>query len=360
MSSIIRVLVVDDSAFMRRAITKMLTADDSIEVIGSVGDGQQAIDAVKALNPDVVTLDIEMPVMDGLTALDRIMTEMPTPVVMLSTLTQVGADASFKALEKGAFDFVPKPQDSMVEVFGADQQLREKVKAAYAAKERFVLRRKFGLTKPPAEETPLAPRPTPVRKRGAKVPEVIAIGISTGGPPALQSLFERLPAEFPVPIVVVQHMPVGFTKALADRLNKICELNIREAIDGDPLLPKTVLIAPAGKHLVIKREHGNLVARLLEDTSTHTWHKPSVDILFASLAQHVGNRALAVVMTGMGSDGTIGATAVKGQGGEVWSQDEYSSVVYGMPRSIAEAGLSDRVLDLEEIPSALAWTAKLS
>ena len=360
MSSIIRVLVVDDSAFMRRAITKMLTSDDSIEVIGSVGDGQQAVDAVKTLNPDVVTLDIEMPVMDGLVALDKIMIEMPTPVIMLSTLTQVGADASFKALEKGAFDFVPKPQDGMVEVFGVEQELREKVKAAYASKDRFVMKRKFGISRP-VEEAPAAPaRPTPVRKRGARIPEVIGIGISTGGPPALQSVFERLPGDFPVPIVVVQHMPVGFTKALSERLNKICALNIREAIDGDPLQPKTVLIAPAGKHLVIKREHGNLVARLLEDSSSHTWHKPSVDIMFASLAQHVGNRALAVVMTGMGSDGTIGATAIKGQGGEVWSQDEYSSVVYGMPRSIAEAGLSDRVLDLEEIPSALAWVAKLS
>lgn len=356
MSESIRVLVVDDSAFMRRAIARMLTADPDIEIVGSVGDGAQGLEAVKTLKPDVVTMDIEMPVMDGLTALKRIMDEVPLPVIMMSTLTQNGATATIQALSLGAFDFVPKPESSMIDVLGVEHELRDKVRAAATSRGR---RRATSATVAPA---PAAPKPAPaapaapkpvITRSQAQWPEVIAIGISTGGPPALQSVFEALPSDYPIGLVVVQHMPPGFTKPLAERLNRICGISIKEASDGDMVQPRQILIAPAGTHLVLKREGGGLKARLIDSSTTKTWHKPSVDVLFASVAQVVGSKSLAIVMTGMGNDGTAGAGAIKGQGGEIWSQDEASSVVYGMPRTVYEAGVVDRVLPLPSIPQAL-------
>jgi len=357
MSESIRVLVVDDSAFMRRAIARMLAADPDIEIVGSVGDGAQGLEAVKTLKPDVVTLDIEMPVMDGLTALKRIMDEAPVPVIMMSTLTQNGASATIQALTLGAFDFVPKPESSMIDVLGVEHELRDKVRAAATSKgrRRTVVAQSAvvpaALPKP-ALAVPAAPKPM-VTRAPSQWPEVIAIGISTGGPPALQSVFEALPADFPIGLVVVQHMPPGFTKPLAERLNRICGITIKEAADGDAVQPRQILIAPAGTHLVLKREGGALKARLIDSSTTKTWHKPSVDVLFASVAQTVGSKALAIVMTGMGNDGTAGAGAIKSQGGEIWSQDEASSVVYGMPRTVYEAGVVDRVLPLAGIPAAL-------
>lgn len=355
MSESIRVLVVDDSAFMRRAIARMLTADPDIEIVGSVGDGAQGLEAVKALKPDVVTMDIEMPVMDGLTALKRIMDEAPLPVIMMSTLTQNGASATIQALSLGAFDFVPKPESSMIDVLGVEHELRDKVRAAATAKGRRRAQPIQAAAVPaprPAPTPPAAPRPLQARAQ-SQWPEVIAIGISTGGPPALQSVFEALPSDYPIGLVVVQHMPPGFTRPLAERLNRICGITIKEAADGDAVLPRQVLIAPAGTHLVLKREVGALKVRLIDSSTTKTWHKPSVDVLFASVAQTVGAKALAIVMTGMGNDGTAGAGALKSHGAEIWSQDEASSVVYGMPRTVYEAGVVDRVLPLPAIPQAL-------
>lgn len=352
MSESIRVLVVDDSAFMRRAIARMLTADSDIEIVGSVGDGAQGLEAVKTLKPDVVTMDIEMPVMDGLTALKRVMEESPVPVIMMSTLTQNGASATIQALSLGAFDFVPKPESSMIDVLGVEHELRDKVRAAASSKGRRRATAVVPAAPKPAPAPPAAPRPVVTRSQ-SQWPEVVAIGISTGGPPALQSLFEALPADFPVGLVVVQHMPPGFTRPLAERLNRICGITIKEAEDGDTVQPRQVLIAPAGTHLVLKRESGALKARLIDSSTTKTWHKPSVDVLFASVAQVVGPKALAIVMTGMGNDGTAGAGALKSQGGEIWSQDEASSVVYGMPRTVYESGVVDRVLSLQAIPQAL-------
>ncbi|HEY9899717.1 MAG TPA: chemotaxis response regulator protein-glutamate methylesterase [Pantanalinema sp.] len=366
MSDSIRVLIVDDSAFMRRAIARMLAADPEIEIVGSVGDGAQGLEAIKTLQPDVVTMDIEMPVMDGLTALKRVMDEMPLPVIMMSTLTQNGATATLTALSLGAFDFVPKPESSMIDVLGVERELREKVRAA--AHSRRSRRRLSGGHGPAAVHAATlghqasAPAPAkppqpllvaPAARSGQRVPEVIGIGISTGGPPALQSLFSALPGDFPVGIVVVQHMPPGFTKPLAERLNRICPLTIREAVDGEVVEPKKALIAPAGTHLVLKREGSHLVCRTMDASTTKTWHKPSVDVLFASIAQVVGPKALAVIMTGMGNDGTAGAGAIKSRGGEIWAQDEATSVVYGMPRTVFEAGVVDRVLPLGSIPTAL-------
>lgn len=370
----IRVLIVDDSAFMRRAITRMLRPDSEIEIVGSVGDGAQALEAIKTLHPDVVTMDIEMPVMDGLTALKRIMETHPLPVIMMSTLTQHGATAALTALSLGAFDFVPKPESSAVDVFLVERELREKVRAA--ASSRGARSRSVTLppgippvqhVAPPLPATPVmkvvSPPPPPVgmpvttavpRRSRTGMPEIVAIGISTGGPPALQALFEGLPGDFPVGIVVVQHMPPGFTRPLAERLNRLSALTIREAEDGDPIVPRQALIAPAGTHLIVKREGSALVCRLVDSSTTKTWHKPSVDVMFASIAQSSGAHALALVMTGMGNDGTAGAAAIKSQGGEIWAQDEGSSVVYGMPRAVFEAGVVDRVLPLQSIASALA------
>ena len=381
----IRVIIVDDSAFMRRAITRMLRSDPEIEIIASVGDGAQAIEAIKTMQPDVVTMDIEMPVMDGLTALKHIMTTCPVPVIMMSTLTQSGATATLTALSLGAFDFVPKPESSMVDVFMAERELREKVRAAASSKRR----RHHSLPPPeapssnpppthsplphtesvdlvtphhpvgihpeaPAVATHAAPVAAPLPKRTrVGMPDLIAIGISTGGPPALQTLFEGLKGDFPVGIVVVQHMPPGFTKPLADRLNRLSSLTISEAKDGDLIQPHHALIAPAGTHLIVKREAAGLVCRLMDSSTTKTWHKPSVDIMFASIAQTVGPKALALVMTGMGNDGTAGSVAIKSRGGEIWAQDEHSSIVYGMPRAVYEAGVVDRVLPLPSIAGAL-------
>lgn len=372
----IRVLIVDDSAFMRRAITRMLRPDAEIEIVGSVGDGAQALEAIKTLHPDVVTMDIEMPVMDGLTALKRIMETHPVPVIMMSTLTQNGATAALTALSLGAFDFVPKPESSAVDIFLVERELCEKVRAA--ATSRGARSRSVTLPPPPSTlpvhhvppsvpaakvGSPAASPPISVhvatapaipRRNRTGLPEIVGIGISTGGPPALQALFEGLPRDFPIGIVVVQHMPPGFTKPLAERLNRLSPLTIREAEDGDAVLPRQALIAPAGTHLLVRREGSSLVCRLMDSSATKTWHKPSVDVMFASIAQAAGSNALALIMTGMGNDGTAGAGAIKSRGGEIWAQDEGTSVVYGMPRAVFESGVVDRVLPLPTIASALS------
>jgi two-component system chemotaxis response regulator CheB len=348
MSDAIRVLVVDDSAFMRRAIARMLTAEPGIEVVGSVADGQQALEAVKTLRPDVVTLDIEMPVMDGLTTLKRLMAETPLPVIMMSTLTQNGATATVTALSSGAFDFVPKPEGSMIDVFGVEQDLRAKVRAAAG-------RRRPAVAIAPVPPARVMP-PEPVRPGTLprlERPDLIAIGISTGGPPALQVLLEALPADFPIGIVIVQHMPPGFTRPLAERLDRHCPIEVRESAEGMAIRAGRAVIAAAGQHLTVRRNGTGYECRQLDASGSPSWHKPSVDVLFASVAQEVGAKALAVVMTGMGSDGTAGAAALKARGAAVWAQDEGSSVVYGMPRAVAEAGWVDRVLALSEISLAL-------
>lgn len=345
----IRVLVVDDSAFMRRAIAKMLTADPEIEVVGSVGNGIQAIEAVKALGPDVVTLDVDMPVMDGLAALRRIMAAHPLPVVMLSTLTQLDAEITLTALALGAFDFVAKPS-AMIGIINVEQELCDKVKAAAASAHRSRTRTVLP-TRPVRPATgALSLERTSLP---AHMPEVIGIGASTGGPGALETVLAALPADFPVGMVVVQHMPPGFTRALATRLDQHSSLSVREAGVGDRVLPGQVLVAPAGKHLVLRRSEGVLLCGFIEDRTDRTWHKPSVDVLFASMAQQAGDRAMAVVMTGMGNDGTSGAVTVKERGGAIWAQDEASSVVYGMPKTVFEAGIVDRVLSLGDLSAAL-------
>lgn len=344
MASPVRVLVVDDSPFMRRAISRMITSEPGLEIVGQATNGAEAIARVAELRPDVVTMDIEMPVMDGLTALKRIMAESPVPVIMMSTLTQAGSASTLQALEAGAFDFVPKPEASMLDVFAVQHELTSKIKEASR----------------PRRTGPLPPLPTPeaaparMGTLGATQRiDVVAIGISTGGPPALQAVLPQLPADFPVPVLVVQHMPPGFTRSLAERLDKLSGIRVKEAEHGDRLEAATAYVAPAGWHLTVKSDARGTFIQLIDSSNTRTWHKPSVDVMMASVAMAFGSRALGLIMTGMGSDGTAGAGALKQKGASIWAQDEETCVVYGMPRAVFESGVVSKVLPLSRIAPEL-------
>lgn len=349
MADTIKVLVVDDSPFMRRAITRMITSEPGIDIVGQATNGAEALSLIAELRPDVVTMDIEMPVMDGLTALKRIMAERPLPVIMMSTLTQTGSSATLQALELGAFDFVPKPESSMLDVFTVQHELTSKIKEASRP------RRKASSVPAPALTSMASTVPAaPAESRPTSRIELVAIGISTGGPPALQAVLPQLPADFPVPVLVVQHMPPGFTRSLAERLDRLCGVRVKEAEQGEHLEPATVYIAPAGWHLTLKTDSRGHYVQLIDSSDSKTWHKPSVDVMMASVAMTYGPRALGLIMTGMGNDGTAGAGAMKRVGAPIWAQDEESCVVYGMPRAVYESGVVDKVLALPRIAPELA------
>jgi len=368
----LRVLVVDDSAFMRRALTRMLSTDPEIEVAGTACDGQQALDSLPVVRPDVITMDVDMPVLDGLSALKQIVRAGGPPVVMVSTLTQAGSKVALDALEIGAFDFVPKPQGEMMDVPLIGKELVAKIKAAG--------RHKRGVGRAPAAGKPEPTRvPPPARgegphleaaaaieplagRAGAVPPrpthlDIAAIGISTGGPSTLKEIIPHLPVGAPFPIIVAQHMPTGFTKQLADRLDRTGPLPVREGQDHGRLEPGTMTVAPAGWHSQVKRDAQGLYLRLLDASDAQTWYKPSVDILLASIALTCGPRALAIIMTGMGSDGLFGAQAIRDAGGAVWAQNEASCIVFGMPRVVIEAGLTSAVLGAVELAQELTRVA---
>jgi len=340
----IKLLVVDDSAFMRKAIENMVKKDPEIEIVGMGKNGQEAVDMVKSLRPDVVTLDIEMPRMDGLTALQKIMTENPLPVIMVSSLTTEGADATLKALDLGAVDFIPK--DKSFASFGVmkiEDQLIAKIKS-FAAKKAFFRR---PVVRPSAAPVRPAVSAKPAPKITSKKKYVI-IGTSTGGPQSLQKVIPMLPADLGVPILVVQHMPPNFTKSLAQRLNSLSKLTVLEAQGKEQLEPNHVYIAKGGTHLKVKRVGAHYYTEVGTEPS-NTLHMPSVDVTAASVAENMGKDALGVIMTGMGSDGTKGLKLLKLKGGSVLAQNEPTSIVYGMPRAVVEAGISDEILPLEEI-----------
>ncbi|WP_455234548.1 protein-glutamate methylesterase/protein-glutamine glutaminase [Thiogranum longum] len=339
-----RVLVVDDSGFFRRRIVEILEADARIEVVGTAADGKQAIDQVAKLNPDVVTMDIEMPVMDGITAVRRIMSSHPTPVLMFSSLTQEGAQATLDALEAGAVDFLPKRfEDIAKDRDQAKLLLRRRIHAV--ARQRA---RPASQLATSAQAKPVA-RPVVVR-RGQY--QVVAIASSTGGPVALAQVLTKLPAGFRSPVLVVQHMPASFTPAFAARLDQQCALKVKEAEDGDAVRPGQVLIAPGGRQMTLLQSAGEVTVKVSDgDPGLH--YKPCADVTFGSVASVYGGKALALVLTGMGADGREGARVLKKKGATVWSQDEASSVIYGMPMAVAEAGLSDHVLSLHEIGATL-------
>lgn len=340
----ITVLVVDDSAFMRKAISMMLERDAEIEVVDTARDGEQALEKVERLQPDVVTMDIEMPRMDGITALKRIMSEMPRPVLMISSLTKEGADATVKAMEAGAVGFIPKQHSRVsLEITKIEKELTEKVKTAARSNVQVLQR---------SSRSAAAPSLSSQNAFAFLRARLIAIGISTGGPFALQKVIPELPADLPVPVVIVQHMPPHFTKSLAERLDKLSPLHVVEAEAGMPVEAGTVYIAPGAQHLTFRTGARTPFIRISEDPDD-TLHRPSVNVMFAS-ASTVFRRVLGVVMTGMGKDGLEGAQVIKDGGGKIIAQDEDTSVVYGMPRAVASAGLTDLVLPMERIAPALA------
>lgn len=344
MNNKITVLVVDDSAFMRKAIEGMLLKDPEISVVGTAINGIDAIEKVRTLKPDVVTLDIEMPRMDGLTALEKIMAENPLPVIMVSSLTTEGAEATLKALDLGAVDFIPK--DKSFASFGVlkiEDELREKVKNFGRRKAFFSRMRRPSVSTTPA--APIISRPAPKITTKKKL---VIIGTSTGGPQSLQKVIPMLPADLGVPVLIVQHMPPNFTKSLAQRLDSLSKVTVVEAQGKEQLEPNTVYIAKGGIHLKLKKVGMHYYTELSSDP-TNSLHIPSVDVTAASVAENVGKDALGVIMTGMGSDGMKGLQLLKLKGGSVVAQNEASCVVYGMPRAVVEAKIADEVVPLEEI-----------
>jgi two-component system chemotaxis response regulator CheB len=350
---VVRVLVVDDSGFFRRRIVEILDADDRIKVVGTAANGREAIQKVMELKPDVVTMDIEMPIMDGITAVRRIMKLQPTPVLMFSSLSYEGAQATLDALDAGALDFLPKRFDEF-------SQDREEAKRILRARVRQIGAR--GLGPKPAAATPgvqAAARPgMPLPRRNATPTRrgdyrLVAIGSSTGGPVALQQVLMQLPETFPLPILLIQHMPSTFTPAFAQRLNQQCRIRVKEAEDGEMLEKGTAYLAPGGRQMGLIDRGGKVLVRIYDgDASLH--YKPSVDLAFTSAAEVFPGKVLSVVLTGMGADGREGARALKKGGATVWAQDEATCVIYGMPGAVVEANLADQVLPLGDIGRELA------
>jgi two-component system chemotaxis response regulator CheB len=378
----IRVLVVDDSSFFRRRLTEILAKDGDIDVIDTANNGREAVDKAIALKPDVITMDVEMPVLDGISAVREIMQQQRIPILMFSSLTHEGAKATFDALEAGAVDFLPKKfEDIARDKDEAGQLLRDRVKAV--ARKRTLGRQTFS-------NTPLASRPAPavsdssrlserpaltrssferpklnerVGSRGAfqasgKSYKLVAIGTSTGGPVALQRIITALPADFPLPIVLIQHMPAAFTGAFAQRLNSLSKIEVREAQDNDVLRPGVAYLAPGGKQMLLEGNDSACRLRIKEDDSPRITFKPSVDITFATAAKVFSDKVLAIVLTGMGADGREGARLLKQCGARIWAQDEASCVVYGMPQAVAAAGLMDEEVSLNEVAMRLITELK--
>jgi len=381
---VVKVLVVDDSSFFRRRVSDIINQSPLLEVIGTANNGVEAIELVNKLKPDVVTMDVEMPVMDGITAVKKIMETNPLPILMFSSLTHQGASATLDALEAGAADFLPKKfEDIARNKDDAIALLQQRIKAIANRRSSRVIR-----------TTPIRDIPTPSRslntaplsalqklkssnaarlnsatqttlnrtdnteplqvgahKRfvaSGKNYDILAIGTSTGGPVALQTILTALPSNFKLPIVLIQHMPGTFTKAFAERLNGICKINVKEASDGDILQPGCAYLAPGGKQMLIDGRSGRSKIRIYEGNEKLNY-KPSVDITFASLSKQYGNKVLAIVLTGMGADGRDGARMLKEKGSVIWAQDEASCVVYGMPQAVTKAGIATESLPLDQV-----------
>lgn len=365
----VRVLVVDDSNFFQHRLKDIINEHPDLKVIGIASNGREAVEKAEQLKPDIITMDFEMPVMDGVTAIKLIMANRKVPILMFSSLTYEGAKVTLDALAAGALDFVPK---DFAEVSRSSESLKKKLHerlitlAGVTARPAPAIEPKLpsaNLSAPLRAPVPIpakpvrpvlgAPQEEPAKSSGVdnyrlkKQPKLLVIGASTGGPVALAEVLVTLPANFPLPIVLVQHMPENFTKAFAERLNKQCNIRVREAVDGDQLQPGLALLAPGGKQLMLDRRNGGSVRVLPDDERVN--YKPSLDITFGSAANIFADKVLGVVLTGMGSDGCNGARLLKEAGSSLWSQDEASCVIYGMPMAVARAGLTDKVLSLKEI-----------
>ena len=343
----IRVLVVDDSAFMRTAITRMIHSDPQLKVVGTALNGIDALEKIAALNPDVVTLDIEMPRLDGLSVLRRVMQENPRPIIMISSLSQEGAEASIEAFELGAFECIPKELSYVsLDIVKIRELLVESIRAAAES----------GIKGSAKLARPLPTRTEPVvtaTSHSGPPISLVAIGSSTGGPKALQEVLTALPADFHLPVVIVQHMPAGFTGPFATRLNSICKVRVKEAEQGEILEPGTVLIAPATWHLTLHRRTSAKTAVVLSKEPADTLHRPSVDVMMLSVAETFRSQALGVILTGMGADGAQGMKAIYQAGGYTIGQDATSCAVYGMPRACAELGILKRTAPLGRIAAEI-------
>jgi two-component system, chemotaxis family, protein-glutamate methylesterase/glutaminase len=338
MSQIIRTLIVDDSAFVRKSVREMLSRSPYIEVVGAARDGVEALELVERLRPDVVTCDLGMPRLDGVGFVRQQMSRRRLPILILSIANENAAHA-IEALEAGAVDFVQKPSAlATADLLRIREELIEKVKAAANA---------------PVTEPDRAKTNNVVSVTTADRTDIVVIGASTGGPQALRALLPRLPESFPVPILVVLHMPVGFTALYASKLNEICALEVCEAVEGEEPRSGRCLFAPAGRHLKLAKSAAGRVSCRLSMQPVEHLHRPSVDVLFQSAAETYGPKVLGVVMTGMGSDGREGSAWVKAKGGTVLTEAEESCVIYGMPRSVLESGLSDATIPLARLPEAI-------
>jgi two-component system chemotaxis response regulator CheB len=340
MNQHIRVLVVDDSAYIRKVVREMLERSPDIEVVGIARDGVEALDQCERLHPDVVTSDLIMPGIDGIEFIRRQMAKQPVPIVILSIAAE-SSERVLSGLDAGAIDFVQKPTALATDkVFDVAEDLLAKVIAAARA---------------PLARIPLTfpDGPLPAALAFQNRYSVIVIGVSTGGPQGLKAIVPRLPRDFPLPVAIVLHMPIGYTEAYARRLDEISTVHVMEARDGEAVRPGVVLIAPAGRHLTFRRNADGTITTQLDVRPLDTPHRPSIDVLFQSAADVYGERVLGVVMTGMGVDGREGAAWIKARGGAVLTESEETCVVYGMPRSVVEAGLSDEAIPLDRLAATI-------
>ncbi|MGL1955932.1 MAG: chemotaxis response regulator protein-glutamate methylesterase [Colwellia sp.] len=373
-----KVLVVDDSSFFRRRVTDILNKDAQLEVIDVAVNGQEAVDKAKSLKPDVITMDIEMPVLNGIAAVKQIMKNSPTAILMFSSLTHQGAKSTLDALEAGALDFLPKKFSEIAKSSDeAGSLLRQRV--VQIAKKRDVTRSRLSsssrinnvvdtpkttrsnsrpvsntstVLKSPTQDKPASLSPA-VSKSSGKNYKLLAIGTSTGGPVALQKVLVQLPQNFPLPIIIVQHMPAAFTLAFANRLNSLCKITVKEAAEGDVLKPGCAYLAPGGRQMVLTGTENAPKIKILNDDSVKITFKPSVDISFGSAAKVFAGDVLGVILTGMGADGREGSRMLKAKGATIWAQDEQSCVVYGMPQAVHVAGISQLSLSLDTIASSI-------
>ncbi len=347
-----KVLIVDDSVFMCKALKHLISGDANLEVVGTAHNGKDALAKIKTLDPDVITMDVEMPIMDGLTALQELMKIKPTPTIMISSLTEQGAETTLKALECGALDFMPKSQSSQ-ELFG--KELIQKIKIL--ARKKPLMQLRFGMKKSQElrRNTASSRDATATPCRGVR--DMIAIGVSTGGPPAVQKILAALPANFPAAILIAQHMPAAFTGPFAKRLDNTCAINVSEAVDGERPKAGHAYIAPGGKHMRLRMK-GPLPILEISEEPTSALYKPSATELMHSVAQCMPRRAIGLILTGMGSDGLEGIRALKEKGGYIMAQNEASCVVYGMPKAIVDANLSDQTLELDAVAGALITAIK--
>jgi two-component system chemotaxis response regulator CheB len=336
----IRVLIVDDSRFVRQAVARMLNSSPDIEVVGQAADGRQGIEKARELKPDVVTLDLQMPHLGGLETLERLMEEAPVPVLLLSSLTSEGADVTLRGLELGALDFVDKSTaQGQMNLLSLAEELRAKIRALAGSP-----RRPRSTGAPGAAQVAVPP--------GSRRALVVAIGTSTGGPTALQAVIPRLPRDLGAAVLVVQHIPVGFTRYLADRLAQRSALPVAEARDRETISPGRVLIAPGGLHMKLV-QRGDAVEVRLEEEPRSSLHRPSADVLMASVAEVFGSRSVGVVLTGMGTDGAMGLGAIRKAGGRTLAESEETCVIYGMPKAAIDAGVVDRAVPLPEMADAI-------